>query len=79
MITKLNAIKIAEDIAVGGLREIKSLSDVNKIHSVRGAIYAALDNIWYDTLNPRIRDQFTGAKTPHDNFLDIANKILDSK
>lgn len=78
MITKKDAVAIVEAIAQGGMREINMLNDVNKIHSVRGAIFAAADYIWYDVLPMKTRESFFGvAKTPHENYLDIVRQILD--
>lgn len=77
MITKKEAIAIAENIAYGGFREINMLNDVNKIHCVRGAVFAAADNIWYDVLPLKTREQFVGLDTHHQNYLDIVRNILD--
>lgn len=81
MITKKDAIKIAEAIANAGVREINMTWDVdkiNKIPSVRGAIFAAVDNIWYDVLPMKTREEFySDAKTANENYLDIVRNILN--
>lgn len=79
MITKKDAIKIVEAIAYGGVREINMTKDVNKIHSVRGTIFAAVDNIWYIVLPMKTRELFeaTEDKSPYENYLDIVRNILD--
>lgn len=79
MITKKDAIKIVEAITNGGLREIRMLNDVNKIHSVRGAVFVAVDNLWYDVLPMKTREEFLATETnsPYENYLDIVRNILD--
>lgn len=76
MITKKEAIAIAEAIANAGMRESR-ISDIETVPTIRGTVFAALENVWYEVLPMKTREQFfSDVKTPHENYLDVARKII---
>ena len=83
MITKKDAIAILISITKAAKLEIDSYSavayDSVRVPAIRGALFRALDNLWYEILTLRVREQFhvEGNFNNRENFLNIARQILN--
>lgn len=78
MLNKKDAILIATTIAKAAKFDIDNYGGHEETPAIRGATFRALDDLYYDVLPMKVRDQFmTLGKTGHENFLDIARNILN--
>lgn len=59
MITKKDAIALGKAISAGATAEKKNcFIRQDEVYAIQGATYRMLNNIWYDVLPPKVREQF---------------------
>lgn len=83
MITKKDAILIAQTFAKAAKIDIeiaRASGLPELIPAIRGAFYRGLDELWYDVLPLKVRDQFevvSNVKSGKWNFSKYVDDILD--
>jgi len=79
MITKNDAINIATSIANSAKFDITNHGKYDTIPAIRGAIFRSLDDIWYNVLPLKIREQFNSdTESGHEVYMNIARDILNT-